>query len=251
MRRLITFHSTKLPSVGEFLELSKESGHHLVKVLRAESGAKVKVFNEFQESGWGILEIQGNIIGLRMTEKASIPRLPVEKILIQALPKGQGFETILREATAIGVTKIVPIITTRTEVAIDPERSVKKMERWRSIVIEACKQSGNVHIPMIESVMPFKALEKYFKEQKVSNDLRLVASLEEDTQLLNHYLTSNVSQIYWAVGPEGDFTPEEYNYLREWEFKPVRLTQTILRVETAALYALSILDYELQNRIKA
>ena len=75
--------------------------------------------------------------------------------LFQALPKSRGVETILHEATAIGVTRILPVVTARTEVEMNPEKGAKKMNRWRSIVIEACKQSGNVVIPRVEEVMPF------------------------------------------------------------------------------------------------
>lgn len=251
MRRLTTFHEGFLPEIGELLVLGKESGHHLVKVLRAREGAKIMLFNDKGEWGWGVLKVDHNRIGLEMIEKATIPKPAVEKMLIQALPKGRGIETILREATEIGVTKILPVITARTEVEMNTEKGAKKMERWRSIIIEACKQSGNVVIPKIEEVRPFKELAKYLGEKKAAGEVRLVASLEEDAQLLKNYIHPQVTQVVWAIGPEGDFAPEEYSDLGKWGFSPVLLTKNILRVETAALYALSIMDYELQKVTKA
>lgn len=251
MRRLVTFHEEFLPEVGKLLLLSKEAGHHLVKVLRAQSGARVMVFNDKREWGWGLLKVNQGKVELAMIEKAVAPKPTIEKALIQALPKGRGIETILRQATEIGATKILPVITSRTEVEISTEKGAKKMDRWRSIIIEACKQSGNVVIPRVEEVKPFKELVKYLGEKKTPGEVRLVASLEEDAQLLENYLHPQLTQIICAIGPEGDFTPEEYSDLRKWGFSPIRLSENILRVETAALYALSIIDYELQKMSKA
>lgn len=231
------------PIIGGSVRLEKAESHHLVGVLRAKKGEKVMLFDG-KEGVWKavLVDDSSKNVLLKIESEVAIkkPKCPV--ILAQAMPKGKGMDQILQKATEIGVSRIVPLQTARTELKLDKEREEKRIERWQAIVIEACKQSGNFLIP---EVLPVQKLKAFIEECKLLDSLKLTASLEARAKPLKEYLKEKApSSIIWLVGPEGDFTEEEYQLVYESGFQPISLAKNVLRVETAAIYALSITDYE-------
>jgi 16S rRNA (uracil1498-N3)-methyltransferase len=220
------------------LELSQHESHHLCNVMRARDGAEVIVLN-----GKGFYA-QGTLI----TADRKCARIKIEKmtqfeypsrpiILLQAVLKNNNNDYIVREATAIGVSEIIFFETQYTECRMKWKVD-DKLLRWQQIAIEACKQSGNPFLPKIS----------YFEKLESINllpfGIKLFGGLEENSQSLRKVLhaSSMGSNICMAIGPEGDFSPSEYAYLKQNDFIECRLTRNILRSETAAIYALSVLD---------
>jgi 16S rRNA (uracil1498-N3)-methyltransferase len=233
------------------LTLTADESHHLVVVNRARIGDTVVAFDG-HGTEW-ICELTGdrrNAALLKVRFKQKIKSLPYEITLGQALPKGPGMESIVRKATEIGAARIVPLESERTQVHLDEERSDKKIEKWQTAALEAAKQCGNAFLPEVAPVQNAAT----FIESAHGYDLKLIASLQPGAKSLKSVLGTYQSansrpprKVVWLIGPEGDFTPAELSKAKSAGFEPITLGPLVLRCETAAVYALSVLSYELQN----
>lgn len=233
------------------LTLSPDESHHLVNVNRARLGDTVVAFDG-RGTEW-ICELTGdrrNAAVLKVRFRQKIKALPYALTLGQALPKGPSMDAIVRKATEVGVAKIVPLESERTQVHFDAGRSDRKIEKWQTAALEAAKQCGNAFLPEILPVQNAGA----FMESVRDYDLKLIASLHPGARSLKtvlaafQTLTRRAPQkVLWLIGPEGDFTPAEMSRAQSASFEPITLGPLVLRCETAAIYALSILSYELQN----
>jgi 16S rRNA (uracil1498-N3)-methyltransferase len=233
------------------LTLTPEESHHLVAVNRAKLGDTVVAFDG-HGSEW-ICELAAdhkNAAVLKVRFNQKIKALPFSITLGQALPKGSFMDAIVRKATEIGAARIVPLESERTQVHLDGGRQDRKIEKWQTAALEAAKQCGNAFLPEVLPVQTASA----FMESARDYDLKLIASLQPGARSLKSVLKDFAAaqsrppkKVLWLVGPEGDFTPAEMSTSRSCGFEPVTLGPLVLRCETAAIYALSILSYELQN----
>ncbi|HYD82762.1 MAG TPA: RsmE family RNA methyltransferase, partial [Opitutus sp.] len=226
--------------------LSADESHHLVVVNRARLGDTVVAFDG-RGTEW-ICELTsdrkaGATLKVRFRQKAK--PLAYEITLGQALPKGTSMDAIVRKATEIGVARIVPLESERTQVHLDADRSDKKIDKWQTAALEAAKQCGNPFLPEIAPVQKAAA----FMESARGYDLKLIASLQPGAKSLKHVLANFLSaqgraptKVLWLVGPEGDFTPAEMSLSANAGFEPITLGPLVLRCETAATYALSVLS---------
>jgi 16S rRNA (uracil1498-N3)-methyltransferase len=253
--------------------LSGAEAHHARDVLRLKSGDKVVLFNgRGRELTAEITSINASPIHLRKFHETATPPLPCRITLAQAIPKGKNMDLIVQKAVEIGAAEIAPLISDRTIVHLDDESAAQKQAKWQNIAVEAAKQCGQNWLPQVR--VPQK-LAQFFSgvEAGVSPasssglrparpplhqnafDLRLIGSLQADAMHLRKILAEHVSQhgilptnVLMLVGPEGDFTPAELALARSHGCQPITLGPIILRVETAAIYCLSILSYELLVR---
>jgi 16S rRNA (uracil1498-N3)-methyltransferase len=234
---------------GEIV-LTPEESHHLVVVNRARAGDTVVAFDG-RGSEWicELASVKKNAAVLKVRFKQRIKTLGHEITLGQALPKGTHMDAIVRKATEIGVARIVPLESERTQVHLDGNRSDKKIEKWQTAALEAAKQCGNAFVPEIQPVENAAT----FMEASRGYDLKLIASLQPGAKSLKTVLADfrtnqnrSPEKVLWLIGPEGDFTPAEMSVSENAGFKPITLGPLVLRCETAAIYALSILSYELQ-----
>jgi 16S rRNA (uracil1498-N3)-methyltransferase len=154
----------------------------------------------------------------------------------------------VQKAVEIGAAEIAPIISDRTVVQVDLESAAQKHAKWQQIAIEAAKQCGQNWLPQVHAP---RRLGDFFLAS-MAFDLRLIGSLQPDAQHLKQILAdySNEHQhlpgsVLMLIGPEGDFTPAELALARHHGCRPITLGPIILRVETAAIYCLSVLSYEL------
>lgn len=231
------------------IRLSPEETHHLVNVNRANRGDTVVAFDG-AGSEW-ISELisdakSGAVLWVRF--KQQIKPLGYEITLGQALPKGPSMDAIVRKATEIGARRIVPLASERTQVHLEGERQEKKIEKWQVAALEAAKQCGNSWLPEIAPIQDAAA----FMESAKGYDLKLIASLQPGAKslrdVLQTYRTAHQRaprKVLWLIGPEGDFTPAEMSHSKSTGFEPITLGPLVLRCETAAVYALSVLSYEL------
>ena len=254
------------------LALTGSEAHHARDVLRVRPGEKVVLFNgQGREITAEIADFTGEEIRLRRLHEAETPPLRCRIVLGQAIPKGKNMELIVQKAVEIGAAEIAPIISDRTIVQVDSESAAQKQSKWQQIAIEAAKQCGQNWLPRVHAP---KKLSEFFSaveagvspaESLVSQptrlplqkniaqfDVRLIGSLQPDAQHLKKILADYSSEhqhrpggVLMLVGPEGDFTPAELALARCHGCQPITLGPIILRVETAAIYCLSILSYEL------
>src|SRR5277367_4704754 len=242
-----------LPSVSDPREivLSDGESHHLVSVNRAGKGDTVVAFDG-KGSEW-ICELadadrKAARLKVRFAQKAR--PLPWRITLGQALPLGGAMDSIVRKATEIGVSLIVPLESERTQVHLDNDRSDRKIGKWQTAALEAAKQCGNPWLPEIGPVTPASA----FIASAKGYDLMLIASLQPGAKPLRSVLEQfraahgrAPANVLWLIGPEGDFTQAEMSLSRASGFEPITLGPRVLRCETAAVYALSVLSYELSG----
>ena len=260
------------------LVLSGSEAHHARNVLRMERGAKLVVFNgQGREITAEIVDLfrhgtdspgrARDEIRLRKLHEGETPPLRCRITLGQAVPKGKNMDLIIQKAVEIGAAEICPLISDRTVVHVDPESAAQKQTKWQTIAIEAAKQCGQNWLPQVQAP---RKLSEFFSDASVAavydrrsmessdahraplQQLRLIGSLQSDAQHLKKILAEYAAQhgdrpasVLMLIGPEGDFTPAELGLARSHGCRPITLGPIILRVETAALYCLSILSYEL------
>jgi len=237
---LRVFHSGPWPGVGGEIALEASESTHLVRVRRARIGEPVVVLDGCGGVAEGLLALDDPKAARVRIEKVTRHLVLTPCVLAVGLPKGDGFAEIIRQATELGATELQPLLTMRTEVRLDETRAEKKLERWRAAALDACKQSGNPWLPQIHAPL---GLKKWLENlPKNADKRRLVAALTPDAVFLPRFETRNPKlETVLAVGPEGDFTPEEYALLKKNGFVAVRLPGHILRVETACAAALTLI----------
>jgi len=231
--------------------LSGSEAHHAREVLRMKAGEKLVLFNgQGREITAEIVDLTGAEIRLRKLQEAETQPMQCRIVLGQAIPKWKNMELIVQKAVEIGAAEIAPIISDRTIVQVDPESATQKQSKWRQIAIEAAKQSGQNWLPDVHT--PRKLAELFSMAPEESFDLRLIGSLQPDARHLKKILADYSREhelrprsVLMLIGPEGDFTPAELSLARRHGCQPITLGPIILRVETAAIYCLSILSYEL------
>lgn len=247
------FRAYCLPAVANpaEIELSAGESHHLVAVNRAKAGDTVVAFDG-KGSEWicELTDADKRAARLKVRFPQRVSQLPWQITLGQALPLGGAMDAIVRKATEIGVNAIIPLESERTQVHLDAERTDRKIEKWQTAALEAAKQCGNPWLPEIGPITPAAA----FMESAKGYDLKLIASLQPGAKslksVLAQYRAANgrpPRSVLWLIGPEGDFTPAEMSRSKGAGFEPITLGPLVLRCETAAVYALSVLSYELSG----
>jgi len=244
-------HCTPATAEPSEIILSADESHHLVAVNRARPGETVVAFDG-RGAEWicELAEADKHSARLKVRFAQKAKPLPYRITLGQALPKGGFMDAIVRKATEIGATAILPLESERTQVHLDGDRSNKKIEKWQTAALEAAKQCGNPWLPEIAPVQQAAA----FMESARGYDLKLIASLQPGAKSLKSVLAAFATaqgrapkNVLWLIGPEGDFTPAELSLARSTGFEPITLGPLVLRCETAAVYALSVLSHELQT----
>ena len=233
------------------LTLAGSEAHHARDVLRMRVGEKLVLFNgRGHEITAEIVDLGVDEIGLKKLHEAETPPLQCRIVLGQAIPKGKNMDLIVQKAVEIGAAEIAPIISDRTIVQVNSESAAQKQSKWQQIAVEAAKQCGQNWLPQVHA--PRKLPELFSVAAEESFDLHLIGSLQPGAQHLKKVLAdySNENRrlprsVLMLVGPEGDFTPAELALARRHSCQPITLGPIILRVETAAIYCLSILSYEL------
>lgn len=218
--------------------LTPQQQHYLKRVLRLKDNDRFIAMDGRGQS-W-MARLEGSIARfLELIEEST--ELPVSVSLMIALPKGNGFDDIVRGCTELGVTKLIPIITQRT--LSDP--SPQKLERWRKIATEAAEQSERQYIPILEK--PLSLTEALTKVDDLETTCYICVTRREVNHLLQVLQTPRLKNILIAIGPEGGWTTEEIDLALSVGFVPVSLGSRILRTITAPLVALSIVAAVLES----
>jgi 16S rRNA (uracil1498-N3)-methyltransferase len=237
---------------GATLTLTGSEAHHASRVLRLRRGDEMVVLDgagtEFSSN---VAEIDRHSVQLSIRKKNVVPQLPYQITLLQAVPKGKILESIIQKATELGVARVVPLLTERVTTRLEGENAAHKAEKLQHVAIEAIKQCGSAWLPKIETpVTP-----KEFLSRGEKFDLALIASLQPGSVHAREYFQKFYGErqrkpqtvCIW-IGPEGDFTADEVRTIEAAGALPITLGRLVLRVETAAIYCLSILNHELQAK---
>lgn len=235
---------------GKIIIRGKEL-HHAKDVMRLAAGDAIAVFDGTGKEYHGVIQKADKeqmIIAIEKTleQKTGGCRLT----LVQALPKSDKMDLIVEKATELGVEKIIPTLTERTIVRPDTKKENLKVERWRKIALVAAKQCGRTTIP---EVMPITEFEDSLKALNDS-EIKIIPCLYENTKAFKEILRGQKCKVLRQqgksavifIGPEGDFTKKEIEEAKAIGAIPVSLGNEVLRSETAAICALSVLNYELR-----
>jgi len=234
---------------SDAIVLAGSEAHHVHNVLRMGTGDKAVLFDGCgREVTAEITDIRAREIHLRKLHEAQTPPLRCRITLGQAIPKGKNMDLIVQKAVEIGAAEIAPILSDRTVVRLDEESAGAKRSKWQNVAIEAAKQCGQNWLPQVHAPC---SLAQFFQEHR-RFDLQLIGSLQSDAVHLKKILaeygaehSDRPANVLMLVGPEGDFTPAELSLARSQGCRPITLGPIVLRVETASIYCLSILSYEL------
>jgi 16S rRNA (uracil1498-N3)-methyltransferase len=222
------------------LVLTGEEAHHCTRVLRQKAGDLIVVFDGAGRSvQCQIVSADKNQVSLKQDGEIEIQQRGLSLHLCQAIPKAGNMELIVQKAVELGVASIQPLITENTVVRADE----KKLQKWQRIALEACKQCGQNWLPEVKPVLQFN---DWVGDREVS-EVEVVAALDPRSEEIKVVLgrLDKVASAALLVGPEGDLSQSEYDAAIGSGYMPVSLGEIVLRVETATLYCLSVLSYEL------
>jgi 16S rRNA (uracil1498-N3)-methyltransferase len=233
------------------LLLTAGEAHHASRVLRLRPGDRVTVLDGAgHEFVADIAESNRDEVRLAVIETRSTPPPAWQLTLLQAVPKGKLLETIIQKATELGAARVVPVLSERAVPHLDSEAGSHKTGKWQQVAIEAIKQCGSAWLPQVEAPLT----PRQFLARQEQFELPLIASLQPGSRHPREYFRSFRTEhgrpprsvCIW-IGPEGDFSPEEVALVQSAGALPISLGPLVLRTETAALYCLSVLSYELQS----
>lgn len=224
----------------------RDEVHHIRDVMRLKKGIRVTVFDgRGKEYSGSIKQADRHSVVIDIEDRADlISRMPYDLALYQAIPKKNKMDFIVEKAVELGVGTIVPMRTERT-VPVVTEKEERKISRWMRIANSASKQCGRRELPVVSDIRDFK--DALLEPNRT--DLVIFAALDKDAIPLKNVLKDlDNRNIVVFIGPEGDFSENEIKMAKEKGWTISSLGQSVLKVETAAIYILSCLNYETNEK---
>jgi len=219
--------------------LDSEETHHLLRVLRLGVGARVEVFDGQGHNFAAVVQGQdsrGAVLRV-LEELPPWGESPLDLTLGIGLAKGEALDAVVRQATEMGVKLIVPFTSERSE-KVSPERAARRLRRWQRLAQESLKSCRRSSLPRIALPQDFSAV------LAGSEEMRLIFWEEEQGGSLPAVLgQSRPGSVRALIGPEGGFSAQEAAQAREAGFQVVSLGPRLLKVPTAALAALALIQY--------
>ncbi|RDS84654.1 16S rRNA (uracil(1498)-N(3))-methyltransferase [Dyella monticola] len=221
------------------LALPAQAAEHVARVLRMNAGDALTVFNgDGYDYRATLTSVGKRDVIIRIDSREEIANeSPLQLTLAQAVARGEKMDLIVQKATELGVARIVPLFTERSEVKLDAARAEKRLQHWQAVAASACEQSGRVRIA---HVMPAQPLQTWL-DGLADSDTQRLALLPEGT-LRARDVRLGATGALLVVGPEGGLGERDTASLREAGFQGLRLGPRILRTETAGLAALAALQ---------
>lgn len=226
-------------ATNEIVSVTGERARYLSKVLRLEAGDSIVVFNG--EGGEYRATVVGNRRGrveIHLGEYADADReSPLHITLAQGLSRGERMDFVIQKAVELGVTAIAPVATARSVVRLGGARLERRRLHWRGVAVSACQQSGRTRLPEILSP---RSLEELLQSGTDDGE-RLVLSPTATSTIIDA-ARSRRSRFTVLVGPEGGLEDAEVAAATAAGYTPIRMGPRVLRTETAALAAISVLQ---------
>lgn len=237
--RTIRIFQTGDFKIDQIIELSPEASHHVGVVLRMQAPMPLTLFcgdnREFQAR---ISEVRKKKVFVHIQNIYQVNRESSRAIhLAQALSKGERMEFVIQKGVELGMTSLTPIFTEHCAVKMDETRLAKKHQQWQAIAISACEQSGRNVVPEIHHPCSF---DSYI--QHTQSAMKILLHPEGDISWKDINLLKSHDDITLLIGPEGGLSQAEIASAKACQFKTLGLGPRILRTETAAIAALSVLQ---------
>lgn len=229
---------------GGSVELAGDPAHYISRVLRMGEGREIELFNGQGGAYRGTVDkLSKKSVTVALTGFMDEDReSPLAIELAIGLSRGERWDTVLQKATELGVSRIIPLTTERTEVKLKGDRLEKKWQHWRQITLSACEQCQRNRTP---ELMPLTSLQDYLP--RAEGEHKYVLHHRDSQSLATGRRPVSVALL---IGPEGGLSEGEIKNARDQGFSALTLGPRVLRTETAPLTAISILQYlwgDLQN----
>ncbi len=219
------------------VELEADPAHHIVKVLRMQAGRELVLFNgEGGEYSAVITEAGKRNVTVSIGAFSSPEtESPLATELAIGMSRGERMDWVIQKATELGVTRIQPLFTERTEVKLSGDRLEKRLQHWRQIIISACEQCQRNRLPELREPL---ALPQYL--EGCTAPARYVLHHRTDQQLKE---TAKPESVCLLVGPEGGLSDDEILLAQRHAFKALALGPRVMRTETAPIAALAVMQF--------
>jgi 16S rRNA (uracil1498-N3)-methyltransferase len=224
---------------GADIVLPEQAGEHVARVLRLEHGHPLILFNgDGREYRAEIAQLAKRAVTVRILDGGTPTdrESPLQLTLAQGVARGEKMDLILQKATELGVTRIVPLITGRTEVKLDAERTGRRLAHWQAVIAGACEQSGRTTLPVLDAPL---RLANWVVGLDASTGVRLALDPRGD---VSPRTLPPLQVATLVVGPEGGLSEQDLGMLDQADFHGLRLGPRILRTETAGLAAIAALQ---------
>jgi 16S rRNA (uracil1498-N3)-methyltransferase len=225
---------------GHEVLLPEQAGEHVARVLRMERGHPLILFNgdgrecDARLASLAKRAVTAEVLSIREVDREA----PLKLTLAQSIARGEKMDWILQKATELGVARIVPLVTERTEVRLDEERAGRRLAHWHSVIAGACEQSGRNRLPEIDAP---QRLDRWLGSLDAEmNEARL--ALLPEGEIGARELGELPHGALLVVGPEGGLADNDIAMLRHAEFRGLKLGPRVLRTETAGIAALAALQ---------
>jgi 16S rRNA (uracil1498-N3)-methyltransferase len=225
-------------SAGKRVVVNGSAANHIMRVLRLRSGDELTVFDgSGGEFAARIEEFRKEAVVVSVAERRALDReSPLSLTLAQGVSRGERMDWIIQKATELGASRIVPVFTKRSVVRLDEKQAERKLQHWRAITVAACEQCGRNRVPeLVAPVDFFNVL-----PADTSGATRILLSPTGDLRIDD--LKEAGAGITVLIGPEGGLEDSEQEAALAAGFKAVRLGPRVLRTETAAIAALTIIQ---------
>ena len=226
-------------SGGAKLRLGAEQARYIGRVLRLRVGDRLHVFNgEDGEFSAEILAMARSSGTLQLGDHLDVAtESPLKVHLVQGISRGERMDFVVQKATELGVKRISPVLTEYGVIKLDADRAAKRCEHWQKVAASACEQSGRIRPPLIDTPVPLKT---WFGEQPGDADVDLLLRPGAAKPLAA--IAAPETKACILIGPEGGFSPVEYEDAAVAGFTEVSLGPRILRTETAAIAAVAVMQ---------
>lgn len=230
------------------LVLEGSEAHHCARVMRTKEGETIEIFDGKGRAALAtVTSLSKEKVVAELQGEATHTPWTTQIHLKQSIPKGGNMELIVQKAVELGVSSIQPLITEHT--VARAEQMEKKRQKWQRIALEACKQCGQNWLPEILPTLSFTEWVSQEGDDSPST-MKLVAALHPQSISAHNAFASHSDRpesVSILIGPEGDFSDAEYEQALSSSYQPISLGDIVLRVETATLYCISIIQHELSR----
>ncbi len=237
--RLTRVHVPGPLATGRSCTVEGDAAHHIARVLRLAAGDVLTVFDGGGGEYAGRIEAMGKgTVVVQVGERCAVEReSPLSLTLAQGVSRGERMDWVVQKAVELGVSRLVPVLTERSVVRLDPRQALSKQRHWQGIAIAACEQCGRDRVPEVAVPVPLAEL----LHGLGAGGSRLLLSPEGTATLED--LGPPQATLTVLIGPEGGLSEGERRAARAQGFQALRLGPRVLRTETAAVVALAVLQH--------
>lgn len=234
---------------AQMIDLPPETSRH-VQVWRLQPGDALSLFDGSGREWSAVIEKMGRqIVSVKVGVSATVDReLPVRVTVASVMPANDRMDWLIEKATELGAAEMIPLMSRRSVLRLQGERSERKQSHWQGVAVAAAEQCGRAIVPRIS--LPQSLADWLHQSPIHAGQHAWILSLSEGTQPLSQRCAqlARHDSVTILVGPEGGWDPEEESMAMDLGWQPTRLGARVLRAETAPLAALAAIDHHWMTR---